>query len=59
MSYSTHRCILLPNDPVAVGQQLPPLPPGGKAPELKLWGLTLGFVPLSLSILLPPPARPS
>jgi len=39
-----HRCILLPNDPVAVGQQLPPLPPGGKAPELKLWGLTLGSV---------------
>ncbi|GAA5852103.1 hypothetical protein JCM9279_005058 [Rhodotorula babjevae] len=37
------KCILLPNDPVAVGQQLPPLPPGGKAPELKLWGLTLGM----------------
>lgn len=34
---------MLPNDPVAVGQQLPNLPPGAKLPELKLWGLTLGF----------------
>ncbi|BGP41414.1 hypothetical protein JCM10449v2_005394 [Rhodotorula kratochvilovae] len=37
------KCILLPNDPVAVGQQLPDIPPGGKLPELKLWGLTLGM----------------
>ncbi|TNY19370.1 NUDIX hydrolase domain-like protein, partial [Rhodotorula diobovata] len=37
------KCILLPNDPVAVGQQLPNLPPGAKLPELKLWGLTLGM----------------
>ncbi|GAA6055225.1 hypothetical protein JCM3770_000723 [Rhodotorula araucariae] len=37
------KCILLPNDPVAVGQQLPNLPPGVTPPELKLWGLTLGM----------------
>ncbi|KAI5480956.1 NUDIX hydrolase domain containing protein [Pseudohyphozyma bogoriensis] len=34
------KCILLPNDPVAIGQ-LPP--PGEKTGELRLWGLTLGM----------------
>lgn len=36
------RCVLLPNDPVAVGQVLPE---DGlvKRPDLKLWGLTLGM----------------
>lgn len=53
------RCILLPNDPVATGQMLPPPPPGTRLPDLKLWGLTLGFVasrPLSVyqrSVLTP------
>ncbi|KAM0786375.1 hypothetical protein ACM66B_001843 [Microbotryomycetes sp. NB124-2] len=35
-------CILLPNEPIAVGN-MPPRPPKGELPELKLWGLTLGM----------------
>lgn len=39
------RCVLLPNDPVAIGQiSTEPEQPDGKAPDLRLWGLTLGYV---------------
>ncbi|GAA5913973.1 hypothetical protein JCM5296_006716 [Sporobolomyces johnsonii] len=37
------KCILLPNDPVAVGQLQPDVPPGAELPDLRLWGLTLGM----------------
>lgn len=36
------RCILLPYEPIAIGQESDPLP-DGTYPELKLWGLTLGM----------------
>lgn len=48
LAHSACRCILLPNDPVAAGQQMPQLAPGQHPPELKLWGLTLGCACLSL-----------
>ncbi|BGP56451.1 hypothetical protein JCM8202_001809 [Rhodotorula sphaerocarpa] len=37
------KCILLPNDPVSASFAAVKPPPGGQAPELKLWGLTLGM----------------
>ncbi|GAA99377.1 uncharacterized protein L969DRAFT_86609 [Mixia osmundae IAM 14324] len=37
------RCILLPNDPVAIGQISPDDELGARRPELRLWGLTLGM----------------
>ncbi|KAM0754860.1 hypothetical protein T439DRAFT_309686 [Meredithblackwellia eburnea MCA 4105] len=51
------RCVLLPNDPVAIGQ-VTPRNPDGSLPELKLWGLTLGMtLDLLSSMALPPSAR--
>lgn len=52
---SPHRsCVLLPNDPVALGQ-FTPLSADGQRPDLKLWGLTLGMtLDLLSSMSLPP-----
>ncbi|KAL8293371.1 hypothetical protein RQP46_000072 [Phenoliferia psychrophenolica] len=49
------RCVLLPNEPVAIGQITPPSP-DGTVPELKLWGLTLG---MTLDLLSSMSLRPS
>ncbi|GAA6015824.1 hypothetical protein JCM10207_008809 [Rhodosporidiobolus poonsookiae] len=43
MGEMSFKCILLPNDPIATGQPLPPLAPGETLPDIKLWGLTLGM----------------
>ncbi|KAK4050304.1 hypothetical protein OIV83_003625 [Microbotryomycetes sp. JL201] len=51
-------CILLPNEPIAVGN-MPPRPPKGHLPELKLWGLTLGMTLDLLSSMKLPDAPPS
>jgi hypothetical protein len=47
------RCILLPNNPCAIGQHTP-LPPSGVPADLKLWGLTLGMTNSVLSSMSPP-----
>lgn len=54
------RCVLLPNNPCAIGQIQPEIAAGLERPQLKLWGLTLGMtLDLLSSIELPHSSTPA